>query len=172
MILVGGVDEKSHYWNGEQLAEQIESACLHLAHVHWEMTSSPRTPETTNTLLEDLARRRPNLSFTPFAQTERGWVEEQYLRSTYGLVTADSVSMLYEAVTSGCRVGVLPVRWKKEENKFRRSIDFLTEKQIVVSCDQNNWHALEQLQAGMFNEAKRCAEEIVQRFVKGRGDGR
>lgn len=172
VVLVGGVDENSHYWDGEHVAGQIESAARHLAHVHWEMTSSPRTPATTNTLLEKVAKSRPNVNFTPFAQTERGWVEEQYMRSTYGLVTADSVSMLYEAVTSGCRVGVLPVRWKKEENKFRRSIDFLIEKTIVLYCDRNNWHELEQLQAGMFNEAKRCAEEIVQRIVKGKGNGR
>lgn len=169
LILVGGIDERSHVWSGEDIARKIAKIAHDRQDIHWSVSSSPRTPPMTVELLQKLAEDIDNLSFYPFHNTPRGWVEEQYAKSNYAWVTADSVSMIYEAVTAGCRVGVLPVEWNSPENKFLRSIDFLAERRLVVKFREESGGLLENCNAGNFNEARRCANEIIRRFGPGAG---
>jgi hypothetical protein len=72
--------------------------------------------------------------------------------------------MVYEALTAGCRVGILPVRWRRKENKFQKSLDFLITNNYVTIYD--TW-----LTAGHFtatgvrlDEASRCAQELLRRW--------
>jgi mitochondrial fission protein ELM1 len=101
--------------------------------------------------------------FRPFTSTPRGWLEKMYDSCGTVWVTADSISMIYEALSAGCRVGVIPVRWKKKENKFQRSLDFLvSEKRIVFFPDSPE----ESVIAEHLDEAGRCAGEIIRRWQK------
>ena len=104
------------------------------------------------------------LSFFDFKDTPRGWVEDQYAKSGVAWVTADSVSMIYEALTAGCRVGILPVPWKNARNKFQRSIDFLLLKGLVKVYSPAESTSLLSMAEQNFNEADRCAEEILRKI--------
>ncbi len=73
-----------------------------------------------------------NVVLRRFADTGPGWIEERYAECLKVWVTADSMSMVYEALSAGCRVGLLPVRWKAEKNKFRRSAEYLIENGLAV----------------------------------------
>ncbi len=59
-------------------------------------------------------------------------MEEQYDKNKVVWVTADSISMIYEALTAGCRVGIFPMQWRKEKGKFKRNEDLLLEKKLVT----------------------------------------
>ena len=97
--------------------------------------------------------------------TPSGWVEEQYGLNRIVWVTADSVSMVYEALTAGCSVGILPVEWLHQENKFNKSLNFLSEKKMIVNFDA--WQqgaSMPRLKDKQLNESLRCAREILRRW--------
>lgn len=167
VILVGGVDDASHHWNSHQLMADICRLLENSRSIFWTISSSPRTPAEMLDLLAASARRFDNVAFHHFADTPRGWVEQRYAESTYALVTADSMSMMYEAITAGCRVGILPVAWKKPNNKFQRSIDYLLGRGLLsmLSAQQVELPPKRDDQVE-FDEAKRCALEIVRRFCR------
>jgi len=164
LILVGGTDERSHIWDSQDVVANIQEIASHHLDIQWNVSTSPRTPDDTVELLRQVAAAQSNVAFFHFRDTPRGWVEEQYAESTYAWVTADSISMVYEAVTAGCKVGILPVQWHDSENKFQKSIDFLVERGLITMFDPACKTLLEDCDGGNFNEARRCAVEILGRF--------
>lgn len=164
LVLIGGQDERSHFWDGQALAAELERLISGSDHMRWQVAGSPRTPASTEDLLQKIAADHSSVSFVPFSDTEPGWLEQQYRASGSVWVTADSISMVYEALSAGCRVGVLPVTWKNPNNKFQRSLNYLLNEKLVVSLDQYvHGTALAENRAPL-NEADRCAKEILRRW--------
>lgn len=166
LILIGGVDQKSHHWNTAEVETQLEKLVANDDKMQWTISTSPRTPQDTTERIENLSENNPNIHFFRFEETPKGWIEKEYSRNKTVWVTADSMSMVYEALSSGCNVGILPVHWKKKTSKFIRSENYLLDKKIVVSLDdwlakRSHWSLREPL-----NEAKKCAEEILRRWKK------
>ncbi|TWI64814.1 hypothetical protein LZ24_03082 [Desulfobotulus alkaliphilus] len=161
LILVGGVDASSHIWDTKILIRQMEDLLERKTIMRWQVGSSPRTPAETEEALSLLAEKYDRLSFTPFAKAAPGWVESAYARSAEAWITGDSMSMVYEALTAGCRVGVLPVRWVKINSKFQRSLDYLHEKGWVLYPGEEAAGEIPRL-----DEATRAAEEAVKRWWK------
>lgn len=164
LILLGGIDTKSHYWQTPAIENYLLTLLQDNNIQFWTIASSPRTPEDTCQMVEKLVSRFDNTNFFRFEDTKRGWVETQYSENQWVWVTADSMSMVYEALTAGCHVGLLPVVWKKKKSKFRLSEDYLVQNNIVIPYDQwvqnsGQWQAPAPL-----NEAARCAKEIIKRF--------
>lgn len=164
LILVGGLDRKSHHWQTDRVTADISTIIKRERSRQWTVSSSPRTPADTVSRLRELAQSNGNFSFFAAADTPAGWIEEQYARHRYVWVTGDSISMIYEALTAGCAVGILPVEWRKKDNKFQRSIDLLLRDRQINSFD--NWLAGQESAAPqtVFNEAARCAVEILRRW--------
>ncbi|MDL2286240.1 mitochondrial fission ELM1 family protein [Desulfococcaceae bacterium OttesenSCG-928-F15] len=163
LILIGGIDPSSHFWENEKLMEQVKSLLEKKEITNWIISSSPRTPEETEKSLELLSMENSRVSFIPFSKTAKGWVEEAYASSEEAWITADSISMVYEALTAGCRVGVLPVQWRKKENKFQKSLNFLHGAGWIRypgERDENH----KNLPA--FDEAGRAAREALRRWWK------
>jgi hypothetical protein len=165
LILLGGLDRKSHIWRSRETADQIITIAQREPSIHWTVSSSPRTPPDMVEMMVEIADTQTNVDFFRFEKTASGWIENQYARSRIVWVTVDSMSMVYEALSAGCQVGLLPVTWKRAENKFKRSADFLARKGLVLpysswlSDGDGSWQRHEPL-----NEAKRCAAEIVRRW--------
>jgi mitochondrial fission protein ELM1 len=164
LILVGGLDPKSHHWDSGTLMDQVKTLVKRGPDCRWTISSSPRTPSETLRKLEDLAARISGVEFYSSLNTPAGWIEQQYLQNFTVWVTADSVSMVYEALTAGCRVAILPVSWRQKDNKFQQNLDFLITNNYVTPYD--TW-----LTAGHFtatgvrlDEASRCAQELLRRW--------
>lgn len=166
LILVGGVDRKSHAWNTRKVVEQLQIIMKREKARQWTISSSPRTPEDTCSMLEEMAAAStPQADFFRSADTPTGWVEQEYAKNSVVWVTADSISMVYEALTAGCSVGILPVAWTRQDNKFQKSLDILRAREMIVTF--SDWLA----GAGMpgpaaepLNEAVHCAREILSRW--------
>jgi uncharacterized protein len=166
LILVGGVDEKSHVWDSDKICGYIEQIVSESVTLNWTISSSPRTPREMETKISRFAAGRENVSFFRFADTQKGWVEKQYDISGRVWVTADSLSMVYEALTAGCATGIIPVEWKQTENKFAFSEQYLYSHKIAVSYDtwkQNKDHITS---GSGLNESDKCAREILRRWGK------
>ena len=164
LILVGGTDSNSHVWSDKDLGDFIEELVTKEKNINWTISSSPRTPESCTQLITQLAAKYSNCNFFRFEDTEQGWIEKEYAANKYVWVTADSMSMVYEALSAGCNVGLLPVEWKKKDSKFARSEILLIENDVVMAYSkwrqgQAVWKSVAPL-----NESQRCAEEIVKRW--------
>jgi len=164
LILLGGIDQKSHTWKSDDVLEKITKIITREPDISWLISSSPRTPEDTIVMLENMSLLHPQVTFYNYKDTSPGWLEQQYDNSNVVWVTADSVSMMFEALTAGCKVGVIPVNWKKRLNKFEKSVAFLVANKFILSFDawirkEDDWSEHDNL-----NEAQRCADIIITRW--------
>lgn len=164
MILVGGEDERSHRWDSEKILLQIRDLLRVSTDQVWTISSSPRTPDETDRLLSSLVRDHPAVNYVPFNRTIPGWIEKQYSCNKTVWVTGDSISMVYEALTAGCRVGIIPVDWNKKDNKFLYSLNYLVENQRVFTLNQYLEGASYHVETKPLNESDRCAKEILKRW--------
>ncbi len=164
LILVGGEDKKSHTWDSLDILEKVRAIMVAESDIFWTVSSSFRTPESMMAMLEQLSATMNNCEFFAAKDTRPGWIEDQYAASDTCWVTADSVSMVYEALTAGCRVGVFPVAWKKPDGKLARGVDGLVERNRVLLFEDwaqknKDWGARRKL-----DEAERAAQEILRRW--------
>jgi uncharacterized protein len=164
LILVGGVDEKSHVWDTKNTLAQIESLLRKYPSSTWTLSSSPRTPQETSLQLQTLVKDHPTAHFFRSQDTPSGWIETQYDENLFVWVTADSISMVYEALSAGCRVGILPVQWKKKNNKFQRSIDDLVQNGWATTYPKWLSDGNIPKPTAPLDEASRCAHEILARW--------
>jgi uncharacterized protein len=164
LILAGGIDPKSHQWDTSAFMAQVRQLGTRMPEMCWTISSSPRTPADTVEGLDRFAETHRNVAFFRADETAPGWIESAYKSHGQVWVTADSVSMVYEALTAGCRVGILPVAWNHPHNKFQKGIDDLTDHGLVLDYDR--WQSGESWSATPepLNEAERCASEILRRW--------
>lgn len=100
LILVGG--PSPHFrWDSRAIARQIIELTRARPELDWRLTTSRRTPAD---FLDGLDAG--GLELFPAEATPPGWLERQLAEAGEAWVTPDSVSMVYEALTSGCRVGL------------------------------------------------------------------
>jgi mitochondrial fission protein ELM1 len=164
LILVGGIDRKSHHWDSAGTISCIRSILEKSTLGSWTISSSPRTPKDMILLLQELAEQHSHVDFIRSEETPEGWIEDAYAQNYFVWVTADSISMIYEALTAGCEVGICPVQWKKRNRKFRRAEKNLLENRLVRPYEK--WLAGEEgaIEPLRLDEASRCAEEILKRW--------
>jgi len=142
LILIGG-PSRHFYWDDEYLLQQLNEILTTHADINWEISDSSRTPETTRDLLAEL--QKPNAEYKDcFANV---WV------------TMDSVSMVYESLTSGAAVGLLDVP-ARNTSKLSDNIEGLVEDKMVTPYSR--WLSERKLNRPpvLLNEAKRCAERL------------
>ncbi len=164
LILIGGVDEKSHYWDSFDIIQMVETIIQRYRSFSWTISSSPRTDPQTVDFLARIAENHDNVVFYRVEETPAGWIEEAYQQHGTVWVTADSMSMVYEALSASCRVGILPVRWKKQQSKFRNSIDYLVAERLVQTYEDILTDREMVARSSHLDEASRCAKEILRRW--------
>lgn len=164
LILLGGIDKKSHHWDGGKIVAMVESLIQRDKRIQWVLSSSPRTPHETVKLSKRLEEQYANVRFYNYLDTPSGWVERQYDQSSKVWVSSDSISMIYEALTAGCKVGLLPLTWKKKNCKFRRNEEMLIKKGLVSVFSDSNPLTADKSEAPKINEAQRCARIILEKW--------
>ncbi|MGP1308920.1 MAG: mitochondrial fission ELM1 family protein [Phycisphaerales bacterium] len=167
LILVGG-PSKHHGWNDADVAQQIAEIVRTDADVRWTLTTSRRTPEGFLSTLER-ATNPENLDVFHVEHTSREWLLERYAESARVWVSEDSVSMVYEALTSGARVGLLRVP-RKGASRVIRGVDALASEGFVRRFD--DWARDRTLPAPpeQLDEASRVARLVIDRFRLGAGE--
>jgi len=155
MILIGGPSKNSD-WDELRLARQVESL-VNRVPCEWRLTTSRRTPASTLAILKSVK----GIELFPAELTPDDWLPENLAAAEQCWVTEDSVSMIYEALSAGCSVGVFEVPWRTE-GRLLRGINKLKDRGVLTSYER--WSG-EPLPAPRyeFNEARRCAEIITER---------
>lgn len=160
LILLGG-PSSHHGWNAAEIESRIQQITKSRTDSLWRITDSRRTPDGT---LERLARTTPSLEIHPHSSTGPDWLTRQLTEAIETWVSEDSVSMIYEALSSGTRVGLLPVPRKNKSNRIIQGIDRLIEKQQVTPFDQWDVGSILPESGDILREADRVADLVIARF--------
>lgn len=161
LILLGG-PSSSHGWDADAVRAAIEAIVLAGKDRPWRITDSRRTPPGT---LETLSTACPALAVYPHGGTGRDWLPQRLAEAAEVWVTEDSVSMIYEALSSGARVGLLPVPSLKKAGRVARGIERLVAEGFVTRFA--DWTPAAGLAAPprVLREADRCAAIVLERLL-------
>ena len=162
LILIGG--ESSHFhWSDDGLLAQIQQI-VDNDPLHWTISSSRRTPLSFAEKIQQLVGVR--LQWVPVEETKAGWVNQHLAQCAKVWITEDSVSMLYEALTAGCQVGLLQLPPKGETRVARGVQSVISDRWVTTFQQWKSGAVLCQAPAG-FHEAGRCARWIVEAWAMG-----
>ncbi|MES2474437.1 MAG: mitochondrial fission ELM1 family protein [Verrucomicrobiota bacterium] len=157
LILAGG-PSKTHGWDGPALLDQLAQATDRGG---WQLSDSRRTPAE---FMEQARVRLPGVEVISHRDTPPGWVPEKLRQAKEVWVTEDSVSMIYEALTSGARVGVLPVPRNRGNSRVLVGVDRLVADGFLTPFSrwQENYRIASAPET--LREADRCAELLLGRI--------
>ncbi|NQW34551.1 MAG: mitochondrial fission ELM1 family protein [Methylophilales bacterium] len=156
LILIGG--KSRHFeWDDNFIANQILRITQESPSVKYVLSNSPRTPKDFNNLINTLGI--PNLKIIDHNKVPSNWIADRLLESKKVWVTNDSVSMIYESLSSGSEVGIIKLR-EINDNKVFRSVNILIEKNILRTIDKE---ADKKIKI-RFGEAARCANLVKNKF--------
>ena len=165
LVLIGG-PSRDFGWDEDHLITQL-STLVRYNNGQITLTTSRRTP---GDFVDMLLTSCPSIRVVPVAATGQDWVAEHLSTAKDVWVTQDSVSMVYEALTSGAPVGILempvhPKRVGKAPGRVTRGLAQLVEEERVTTFTQ--WLTTHQLKSSSpLREADRVASFILKRFPK------
>ena len=135
LIALGG-SSKRHQWNQEKVLLSVQQIVEHNPDSEIILTTSRRTPAEFIDILRQQSFAK-YLQICPVEQTPQGWIFEEMQKAEAVWVTEDSVSMIYEALTAGCRVGVIAMDRIKQD-RITNSVDVLLEKKFIANVSDIN----------------------------------
>ena len=162
LILLGG--RNRHFeWDSRAIATQVTEIARCSPEIQWSVCDSPRTPAAFREALGEV----PNVEFRHWRTMASDSLERALAEAAYVWVTADSVSMLYEALSAQATVGVIALRKRRPHrgNKLSRGIALLrTQGHVYLSSD--GYRLRDALPPPhFFSESRRCADIVVRRML-------
>jgi mitochondrial fission protein ELM1 len=159
LFLIGG-PSKHVRWDDVVILQQIGEVAARLQPgADWRVTDSRRTPDSLRVALQQEYGER----FQSFSQCPPGWLADRLLTTEIVWVTEESVSMIYEALTAGCRVGLLQLPDKEHGSRVMQGIQRLVSAGMVMTF--TDWQHTGNLRAAHhFNEANRVAALLLKRM--------
>jgi mitochondrial fission protein ELM1 len=157
ILLVGG-PSRAYGWDSDGLLEQVVAVVRAEPRRSWRITNSPRTPAG---FLPAVKAALPEVEVFPVESTPPDWLMHALGAAELAWVSEDSVSMIYEALTAGARVGVFTMPAKGTESKHSRGLAELSDSHQVVTYGewQKNPSLLQV--ATPLAEADRCARYLT-----------
>jgi mitochondrial fission protein ELM1 len=157
LIVLGG-PARHVRWNDDDILEQIERLLAARPCRHWLLATSPRTPAS---LTERLVGRC-EFEYLPYRYAEQGRLAQCMADAGEVWVSRDSVSMLYEALTSGARVGLLNVPCVAG-SRVNAAVDALVERGWLGR--PGHWQPGSGPEQPL-NEAHRCADWVRRQWLR------
>lgn len=153
LLLFGGPSKHFH-WD----AQAVSAAADQLLRVplQWQVSDSRRTPEGTLAQCAD-----SGAALWEWQDCPPGWLAEQMARAGQIWVTADSVSMIFEALQSRARVGIIPLPSRRAANKVRGAVQRLVDQGVVTDCLEDAHR--EWVPRVPFNQQVTCAQALLHR---------
>lgn len=157
LILLGG-PSRHYYFDADAILSCLREILAKTPQLHWSLSTSPRTPPALSRGLGALVSG--SVAVRPWAGPDPDWLAAALNRSAWVWVTEDSISMIYEALTAGCRVGLLPLR-RKGASRLHSAVDKLLREDRVRSF--SDWSGGRELPSPdrSLDEAARCARLLL-----------
>ncbi len=155
LLLIGG-PSKHFVWNDDQVIKQIKSLVDKKQDISWLLTTSRRTPSS---FLDKLSSQETRVTIFPVESVDATWLPQQLATAEYCWVSEDSVSMVYEALTAGCNVGLFSLE-SKIDSRVAKGIEMLKNSGRILQEENIGQYAPTK---ELFNEASRCASIILKK---------
>lgn len=156
LIVIGGPSRHVR-WNTAAVLAQVEQLQRQRPKSRWWLSTSRRTPEALVARLRGRAER-----VFCSAWTTPDWLPARLAEADEVWVTRDSVSMIYEALSAGARVGLLDVP-PRGRNRITVAVDRLIDEGWVTA--PGHWRTLAPGPGTPLNEAARCADWMVRQWL-------
>ena len=157
LILLGG--ESRHFtWDTDTVLKQIKSLLEKQVERNWTIATSRRTPSEC---CEAIRTTFPGIELVLPDSVSKDWLPQKIQKSEQVWVTEDSISMIYEALTSGVKTGLIRLEKLANNNITRvaEEIDRLLAERRVMTLSSG----VADTHAGL-NEANRCASILLKKF--------
>lgn len=165
LLLIGG-PSKEFGWDEDHLLTQLTTITRYNTG-QMTLTTSRRTPPD---FMHALVAACPSIRIEPVESTGPTWVADHLASAKEVWVTQDSVSMVYEALSSGAPVGIIempvhPRRAGKAPSRVARGLAHLVEEGYVSTF--THWASDHRLRASRpLHEAARAADYIFTHFPR------
>ena len=161
LILIGG-PSKHYKWDSKLIISQIGTVVSRCKEINWTISSSPRTPK--NMMSKILASNYKNVDILDFNNSFNKNIRKLIFMAKNIWVSPDSISMIYESLTSGASIGLFEML-KKRKNRIYTSVDNLIIENHVTTFGA--WEKTNVLQTNNLNlsESKRCASIILEKLL-------
>ena len=159
LLMVGG-PSRHYHWDHQQVADQIARVIRYSPVRDWTLTTSRRTPPGfAEHIRQMIFNRNLKLSVLSWRDTTDQWLALQLSHCCCTWVTEDSVSMIYEALTSGVPVGLLSLV-PRRHGRIVNGVQALVSSGNVMRF--SDWSAGNPLPRPrrVFDEANRVADVI------------
>ena len=107
LILLGGIN-KHFAWDNAAILAQVQKIAGAAPGVTWLVSDSPRTP--VGLLAQVAGLGGANIETIAYQQTQSGWLQANLAVVAQAWVSCDSVSMVYESISSGAHTGLLALQ--------------------------------------------------------------
>lgn len=160
LIALGGIS--GHYgWSSEQVISDILRIITQNPELEWSITDSRRTPPG---MLDSLRAQLPDtVRLQPYTEADAGWLAHTMSRAQHIWITPDSVSMVYEALSSGASVGLLRLP-NRANNRITRAIDHLVAHRQVHYVSESGQICAPTDHLPRLLEAQRAAQWLLARL--------
>jgi uncharacterized protein len=160
LVLLGG-PSRHHGWDEAGVLAGVRAVLAVGAALSWTIGDSRRTPAGA---LAALRAAGVQAEFVPHQETTPAWLPAQLATAEEVWVTADSVSMLHEAVTAGARTGVLPAPARRPGSRVAHAVETLVDEGYARTLAEwtagnRKWPPQRAL-----HETARCADLVLARF--------
>jgi len=157
LIIIGG-SSRFFEIDPSELSQKIRLIIGETIETEIHITDSPRTPEEVRTMLSSNFKTL----YKPWESFKIGSVQRLMSSAKTIWVTEDSISMTYDALSTGSPVGIIPIQ-RIRESKVSQVIDKLLQKRHATHL--STWSVTHTLNySPMLNEASRCADIILRAF--------
>jgi mitochondrial fission protein ELM1 len=156
LILLGG-PSRHFLWSETGVLDQVRSLVMQDSK-RWTVMTSARTPPS---FVEKWRSVLPQLPLTVWGSAAPETLPEQLAKCGVVWVTCDSISMIYEALTAGSRVGILELP-ASAQDRIVSHIRHLTDTSRVTSWSRWSDGAELPEQRALFSEADRCSLAVLQ----------
>lgn len=160
LVLLGG-PSAHHRWDTAGIVRDVTALVQRRPDLDWQIADSRRTPAGC---LDALAAALPGAATcVAHGTTNADWLPAALGRATHAWVTADSMAMLYEALSAGARLGVLDVPARRADRISGVAPSLCARG---LAGDLPHWLAHGELPSAPapLAEAERCAALLLARF--------
>lgn len=155
IVLIGG-PSRHHNWDAKDIVSQIRTIIRKDSHTAWTIANSRRTPSgTANLIMNDPILKD---KFFQIDDLPLNWIDQKLESCGRIWVTADSVSMIFEALSTKAKVGIIDVPSNRPDRI----------NTIAPNLQKLGWvyhgDVAPDIRRPNLNEANRCAMTILQRW--------
>ena len=156
VILLGG-PSSHHDWDDEAIFAQLAQLLASSPGMRWVASDSRRSPPTLAVRLAAMA----GVEFIGHRDAPADWLPALLARAAQAWVSADSVSMIYEALSAGANVGVLEVPARRADRITAIAAELRAGGRVMSLADAVRGRATAPV---LLREAERVADLILARW--------